>query len=120
MKRTVYLLLVSLMIISCSEKKNQSTNYDFIVDDLGNSFQFENPPKRVIALAPNLTEFIYDLGLQHYLVGNTTYCDYPEDAKLKDKVGDMLTFNFEKILTLKPDLIFITVEGNTKETYDKF
>jgi len=32
----------------------------------------------------------------------------------------LLTFNFEKIITLKPDLIFITVEGNTKETYDKF
>lgn len=120
MKRSVYLLIISLILISCSGKKNQSTNYDLIVDDLENSFQFENPPQRVITLAPNLTEFIYDLGLDQYLVGNTTYCDYPVDATRIEKVGDLLSFNFEKILTLKPDLIFITVEGNTKETYDKF
>ena len=63
---------------------------------------------------------IYDLGLEKHLVGNTKYCDYPAAAKNIEKVGDMLTFNFEKIVLLKPDLIFITVEGNTKETYDKF
>jgi len=108
------------ILLSCSNKKEKIDPSNAIVDDLGNSFQFDTPPQRVITLAPNLTEFIYDLGLQKYLVGNTSYCDYPDEAKSIEKVGDMLTFNFEKILTLKPDLIFITVEGNTKETYDKF
>lgn len=120
MKRSLYLLFVFLVLTSCSDKKNEFVEQNQIIDDLGNRFQFENPPQRIITLAPNLTEFIYDLGLEKYLVGNTTYCDYPEEAKAKEKVGDMLTFNFEKIISLKPDLIFITVEGNTKETYDKF
>ena len=77
-------------------------------------------PRRIITLAPNLTEMIYDLGLENKLVGNTLYCDYPEAAKKIEKVGNLLTVNFEKIVTLKPDLVLITVEGNTKETYDKF
>ncbi len=113
-------MLISGALISCSDKKEKIETSSTIIDDLGNSFQFNTPPQRVITLAPNLTEFIYDLGLEKYLVGNTSYCDYPDEAKTIEKVGDMLTFNFEKILTLKPDLIFITVEGNTKETYDKF
>lgn len=112
--------LFLLVVFSCSQKKQKINQQDLIVDDLGNSFHFDEPPKRIITLAPNLTEFVYDLGLEKRLIGNTLFCDYPEEAKRIEKVGDLLTFNFEKILLLKPDLIFITVEGNTKETYDKF
>lgn len=120
MKRSFYLLISFFALISCSQKNNEIDDNARVVDDLGNSFQFNTPPQRIITLAPNLTEFIYDLGLDKFLVGNTTYCDYPDEANTKEKVGDLITFNFEKILSLKPDLIFITVEGNTKETYDKF
>lgn len=120
MKRSICLLITFFVLISCSQKNNEIDKNASVVDDLGNSFLFKNPPQRIITLAPNLTEFIYDLGLDKFLVGNTTYCDYPDEANTKEKVGDLITFNFEKILSLKPDLIFITVEGNTKETYDKF
>ncbi|MDQ7817910.1 MAG: cobalamin-binding protein [Melioribacteraceae bacterium] len=116
----IVFILILFIVFSCSEKKQKINQQDLIVDDFGNSFQFDEPPKRIITLAPNLTEFIYDLGLGNRLIGNTLFCDYPEEAKQVEKVGDLLTFNFEKILMLKPDLIFITVEGNTKETYDKF
>lgn len=114
------LILILLLILSCSENNREIKEQDFIIDDLGNSFRFDESPQRIITLAPNLTEFIFDLGLENRLVGNTLYCDYPPEAKDIEKVGDLLTFNFEKILMLKPDLIFITIEGNTKETYDKF
>ncbi len=91
-----------------------------VIDDLGNKVTFNSVPLRVIALAPNLTEMIYELEVEDYLVGNTLYCNYPSAAKEITKVGDMLTFDYEKIISLKPDLLFITVEGNTKATYDKF
>lgn len=118
--RLTSLILLFSIFLSCTDKKNNSTTPDIVKDDLGNNFTFSVPPTRIISLAPNLTEFIYDIGIEKYLVGNTIFCDYPEDAKKVEKVGDLLTFNFEKILQLKPDLLFITVEGNTKETYDKF
>ncbi len=108
------------MLLSCVNKEEQRRASLAITDDLGNVFEFGTAPARIITLAPSLTEIIYDLGVEKYLTGNTFYCDYPEAARKIEKVGDMLTFNFEKIVTLKPDLVFITVEGNTKETYDKF
>lgn len=120
MKKFIILALCSFIIYSCRGNNQQASNGLSIVDDLGNKFIFDKTPERIITLAPNLTEMIYSLNLQDHLVGNTLYCNYPEEAVNIEKVGDLLTFNFERIVTLKPDLIFITVEGNTKETYDKF
>jgi iron complex transport system substrate-binding protein len=120
MKNFLKILPLIFLIISCSQKHEQNLSPNFIEDDLGNKFVIDTIPKRIITLAPNLTEIIYELGLEKKLVGNTLYCNFPPEAKGIEKVGDMLTFNYEKILTLKPDLIFITIEGNTKETYNKF
>lgn len=123
MKKVIGFILITLstfILVACSNKSEQRVTGTEIVDDLGNKFTFAQKPERIISLAPSLTEMIYSLELQNRLVGNTLYCNYPEAAARVEKVGDLLTFNFEKIVTLKPDLIFITVEGNTKETYDKF
>jgi len=107
------------MFISCSKQKNQDAVEKFVVDDLGNKIVLNEIPRRVVSLAPNITEMIYKLGCGNTLAGNTTFCDYPEEAKKVAKVGDMLTVDFEKLISIKPDLIFVTVEGNKKEIYDK-
>ena len=90
-----------------------------VVDDLGIEFTFSSVPQKIVTLAPNLTEFIYVLGAGDKLAGNTTFCNYPEAAKNIEKIGDILTIDYEKLLTINPDLIFITVEGNTKSSYEK-
>lgn len=120
MKYRFYILAILILMLGCNSSNNKKATKEIIVDDLGNKFEFSSTPQRIISLAPNITEIIYSLKLEKHLVGNTIYCNYPESAKQVEKVGDMLTFNFEKIISLKPDLIFITVEGNTKESYDKF
>lgn len=121
MIKKIFFLLTVLLFINACEKKEKTIQKGFSVkDDLENVIQFDKTPQRIITLAPNLTEMIYDMGLGKYLIGNTLYCNYPEAARKITKVGDMLTFNFEKIITLKPDIVFITVAGNTKATYDKF
>lgn len=119
-KHVFTMLIFSFLLISCGNNNKQSAGKNTVTDDLGNIFTFEKTPQRIISLAPNLTEMFFSLGLERHLVGNTMYCNYPPQAQKIEKVGDMLTFNFEKIVLLKPDLIFITVEGNTKSTYDKF
>lgn len=90
-----------------------------LTDDLGNSIQFNRNPNRVISLAPNITEMLFKLDKQDIIVGNTTFCYFPEEAKQINKVGDLLTVNYEKIIELNPDLILLTVEGNQKSVYDK-
>ncbi|MCX5641875.1 MAG: ABC transporter substrate-binding protein [Candidatus Omnitrophica bacterium] len=65
-------------------------------------------PQRIISLGPALTEEIYLLGVQDKLVGCTIYCNRPEAARQKQKVGTVVEVSVEKIVDLKPDLILAT------------
>jgi len=65
------------------------------------------PPQRIISTAPSITEMLYALGLGDRVVGDTTYCDYPPDAKTKPKIGTYIAPNLESIAALKPDLVVI-------------
>jgi len=65
-------------------------------------------PPRYISLAPSTTEILFALGLDDEIVGVSSYCNYPQRAKNKEKVGGFSHANIEKILSLKPDYIFCT------------
>ena len=69
-------------------------------------------PQRVVSLAPSVTETLFALGLGDRLVGVTTYCDYPVEARRLPKIGDFKTPNLEAIVAKKPDLV-IGVAGST-------
>jgi iron complex transport system substrate-binding protein len=69
-------------------------------------------PKRIIPLAPSLTEILYFLGLGDRVVGVTNHCNYPPEVSLKPKVGSYINLNVEKIVSLAPDLVVATVDGN--------
>ena len=64
-------------------------------------------PRRVVSLAPSLTEMAYALGAGPSLVGVTTVCNYPEAARRLPKVGGMEDggIDLERVLSLKPDLV---------------
>ncbi len=119
MKSIKIFLAFAIIFFSCNKDEKNFHIKNSIKDDIGNIITIKKTPRRIITLAPNLTEMVFDLKLEKYLVGNTLYCNYPEEANKIDKVGDMMNYDFEKILTLKPDLIFLTVEGNTREAYNK-
>ncbi len=65
---------------------------------------FSQTAKRVISLAPSITENIYLLDAQNKLVGCTSYCTPAVDDG-KEQVGSTIDINIEKILMLKPDLV---------------
>jgi iron complex transport system substrate-binding protein len=56
-------------------------------------------------MAPNLTQIVYDIGAQDLLVGVTDFCKFPPEARTKEKIGGWIDPNYEKILSLKPDLV---------------
>lgn len=74
-----------------------------------------SPPLRIISLAPSMTEILFALGLGDNLVGVTSFCDYPAEAKKKPKVGGMSNPSLEAVVSLKPDLVVMTTDGNPKE-----
>lgn len=110
-------LLFPLFLLSCKDNKQGSDGKITFTDDMGYKLTLETKPKRIVSLAPSITETIYYLKLDSMLEGVTDYCNYPPDAKNKKSVGNILSPNLEVISQIKPDLVFMTIEGNTKNTY---
>jgi len=67
-----------------------------------------NSIKRIVSLAPSLTESIYLLKMGPYLVGNTIYCNKPPDAQNKKRIASAVDVNIEEVVRLNPDLIVAT------------
>jgi iron complex transport system substrate-binding protein len=64
-------------------------------------------PQRIVSVAPSVTEILFALGAGDRVVGVTTYCNYPEAAKAKPKVGGYSTPSLEAILALRPDQVIM-------------
>lgn len=71
---------------------------------------------RIVSLVPSLTEFLYDLGLEHEVVGITKFCIHPNQwFQEKTRIGGTKNPKIEKILELRPDLVIANKEENRKE-----
>jgi iron complex transport system substrate-binding protein len=90
--------------------------YRQVTDEIGRTIRVPQPIRRIVSLAPNLTETIYALGLQDRLVGDTDYCDFPAEAQKKPKVGGVKNPSLEAIAALHPDLVLVTKNLNRNET----
>jgi iron complex transport system substrate-binding protein len=89
-----------------------------VTDEVGRAIVVPAEVKRVVSLAPNLTETVYALGLDGLLVGDTNLCAVPEAAKSKPHVGDPQNPSIEAIVALHPDLVLATTSINRVETAD--
>lgn len=89
------------------------------VDEVNREVVFSHPPKRIVSLAPNITEILFGLGLDEEIVGVSIHCNFPEKAKNKVRVGSYISLDFEKITFLRPDLVIATGAGNTREMVDR-
>ncbi len=83
-----------------------------LVDDAGNTVSLENPARRIISLAPHITELLYAVGAGGFVVGTVSYSDYPEAAKKLPRVGSYNAFDLEAIMALQPDLVVAWKSGN--------
>lgn len=68
--------------------------------------------ERVISLSPQVTESMYLLGADKILIANTTFCKRPLDAIKKEKIGTPQRPDIERIVSLMPDLVVGSQEGN--------
>ncbi|MBZ5526313.1 MAG: helical backbone metal receptor [Acidobacteriia bacterium] len=91
-------------------------SFSEVTDEAGRKVRVPQPVRRIVSLAPSLTETIYELGAQDRLVADTDYCDYPEEARSKAKVGGALNPSIEQIAALHPDLVLLTKGLNRYET----
>ncbi|HEX5601176.1 MAG TPA: cobalamin-binding protein [Pyrinomonadaceae bacterium] len=79
-----------------------------ITDDAGRRVSIPAKVDRVVSLAPNLTEIVFAVGAGNRLVGRTSYCDFPPEAKAIAEVGDTLHPSLERIIALKPQVVLVS------------
>jgi len=92
---------------------------DTVRDMLGHDVTLAKPPARIVSLVPAATEIIFALGGEDRLVGRTDFCEYPPAARAKASVGGMVNPSLETLVTLQPDLVIATDEGNREETFEQ-
>lgn len=121
-KRLLVTLVASICLVSCASPKAPTGNTAprrQITDDSGVSVSLPARVDKVVSLAPNLTEIVFAIGAGDRLVGRTSYCDFPVDAKAVAEVGDTLQPSLEKIIALKPQVVLVStasqLEAFTKQ-----
>lgn len=62
-------------------------------------------PRRIVSVAPSITEILVALGSGEQLVGVTDWCPLPGDASRVARIGGFSTPSAERILGLEPDLV---------------
>src|SRR5215467_14812677 len=100
-------------------RRAQPDGSRFVTDDLGRQVSVVPEPRRLISLAPSVTEILFALGLGSRVVGVTTYCDYPPEATSVEKVGDTQRPSLERIVGLKPDLVIVSTASQLEEFVHK-
>lgn len=88
-------------------------------DDSGATVRLKQPARRIVSLAPHITENLYAAGAGDSLVGTVDYSDYPEAAKKLPKVGGYSRIDLEAVAALKPDLVIAWQSGNAPGHVDK-
>ena len=88
-------------------------------DDKGHTLVLQQPARRIISLAPHITELLFAAGAGERIVGVVDYSDYPEAAKRIANVGSHAQLDLERIVSLKPDLIVVWLHGNSQRQLEK-
>jgi iron complex transport system substrate-binding protein len=86
-----------------------------VVDVDGQVVELAAPARRVISLAPHLTELMFAIGAGDRVVGTVDYADFPEAAKRAPRVGDSALLDLERIVAMKPDLLLVWRHGNSPQ-----
>lgn len=103
-KRISFLLVVLLATPVHAEVR--------VADDFGQTVVLAQPARRIVSLAPHVTETLFTAGAGSHLVGAVSYSDYPEAAKTIPRVGGYHNLDLERIAALRPDLVIAWAGGN--------
>jgi len=96
---TLLLVLTALLCVSCKQKTPITQTA---------------AEERIVSLSPNITETLFAIGAGDLLVGVTSYCDYPAQAKEIECIGSIMEPDIEKIISLSPSLVITTGTGLQK------
>ncbi len=83
------------------------------VDDAGRTLRLEHPARRVVTLAPSLTELVFAAGGAGRVVAVDGASDYPPAVRELPRIGELSRIDIERLVVLRPDLVLVWRGGNT-------
>jgi len=86
-----------------------------VFDVGGDVVTLPTPARRVVSLAPHLTELMFAIGAGDRVVGTVDYSDFPDAARRVPRVGDSALLDLERIVALRPDLLLVWQHGNSPQ-----
>ncbi len=92
---------IGMLVAGCKPKPATFT------DGVGRTISLEKTPEKIVSLSPAHTEILFALGLGDKVIGVSNWCNKPEEALEKEKVGDAFSLDKEKLVSLQPDIVFI-------------
>jgi iron complex transport system substrate-binding protein len=103
-------ILLTALLTSCGQTTT-TTGPTTVTDQMGRTVNLTtNQPQRIISLSPSNTEILYALGLADRIAGVCNYSDFPAEAANKPSVGAYDKPDFEKLVSLNPDLVLGNIE----------
>lgn len=90
-----------------------------MIDEAGRLVRLPDHPRRIVSLAPSITECLFALGLDEEIVGVTRFSNYPPQAASRPKVGTYVQINLEQVLSLRPELVLATRDGNPRGAVER-
>ena len=90
-----------------------------LIDANGDRVVLAEPARRIVSLAPHITELLFAAGAGKHVVGAVQYSDFPEAAQRLARVGSYNALDLEAIAALKPDLAIAWRCGNRDGHIDK-
>ena len=109
--RTMMWLLVLVLLLA--EPGGAAGNPVRVVDDAGREVRLAAPAKRIVSLAPHLTELLFAADAGERLVGVSEHSSYPPEARRLPRVGGGAGLDLEAIIALQPDLVVAWQSGNS-------
>jgi iron complex transport system substrate-binding protein len=108
------MLPVALLLLACNAEAGIQVR-----DDYGQAVTLAGPARRVVALAPHLTELMYAAGAGDRVVGAVAYSDYPPAARTLPRVGSEAAIDLEAVVALKPDLVMAWPNAGSVRAVDR-
>jgi iron complex transport system substrate-binding protein len=89
-----------------------------VVDDEGRTVELAQPARRIVSLAPHLTEQLFAIGAGDLIVGTTDFADFPEAARRLPRVARAHSVDLERVSAARPDLVLVWGSGFPPATID--
>ena len=112
------LVVLSSIVLALAAVSRASAEI-VVKDASGVTLTLAAPAKRVVSLAPHITETLYAAGAGDTVVAAVSYSDYPEAALALPRVGSYDSISYESVVAMKPDLVVAWRSGNGTEAVER-